>query len=114
MNFDIYDAARGGVVIKNIHVAASFFERFAGLMFRKDPEPYSGLVFYHAGGIHTCFMRFALDIVFIDRNMKVLKLFRKVGPFRLVFCCNSYAAIEFKSGMSGVINAGDILEFKNG
>lgn len=114
MNFDVYSRMRGEIVLKKAHVASSFIERFAGLMFRSDAEPYGGLVFYHAGGIHTCFMRFALDIIFVGRNMEVLKVFKGVGPFRIVFCRGSYATIEFKAGSAGPIKEGDILEFKNG
>ena len=114
MNFDIYSRARGEIVLKNMWVASSFFQRFTGLMFRKDSAPYGGLVFYRTGGIHTCFMRFVLDIVFIDRNMKVLKIFWGIRPFRVVLCPNAYAAIEFRSGTSGAISEGDILEFKHG
>jgi len=114
MNFDIYNRTRNEIALAKVHEASSFLERFAGLMLRKDSAPYNGLIFYHAGGIHTCFMRFALDIVFVDHNMKVVKIFQRIKPFKAVFCLKAYAAIEFKSGMGNTINEGDILEFKNG
>jgi hypothetical protein len=114
MNFDLYNRTRSEIVLKKVHEASSFLERFIGLMLRKDSTPYGGLLFYRAGGIHTCFMRFSLDIVFVDKNMTVLKVYKKVGAFRVAICYNAYAAIEFKSDTSGAISAGDILELKNG
>jgi len=114
MNFDLYNITQNELVIKDVCVASSFWLRFIGLMFRESTAPYGGLVFYRSGGIHTCFMRFALDIVFVDCGMKVTRVFTGVKPFRAVFCPGAYAAIEFKSGSAKSINRGDILEFKNG
>ena len=51
-----------------IILADTFFKRFKGLMLKKDFE--SGLLFKNLkdSTIHTCFMRFTIDIYFIDEN----------------------------------------------
>jgi uncharacterized membrane protein (UPF0127 family) len=62
-------------------VAASFFTRFLGLMGRK-PSDY-GLLLIPCNSVHTCFMRYDLDVFFLDRDYKVLAIRRDMKPWRV-------------------------------
>lgn len=52
-----------------IKYADNYFKRLLGLMFKRDID--YGLLFIlkYGSGIHTCFMRFTIDIYFLDENM---------------------------------------------
>ena len=52
-------------------------------MGRRELKPGEALVISPCNGVHTFFMRFAIDIIFIDRQGKVVKALRNVRPCRL-------------------------------
>ncbi len=54
-----------------IKYADNYFKRLIGLMFKKDID--YGLIFIlkYGSSIHTCFMRFAIDVYFLDENKKI-------------------------------------------
>jgi uncharacterized membrane protein (UPF0127 family) len=57
--------------------------RFLGLMGRKALEPGSGILIRPSSGVHTMFMRFAIDVVGLDRQLRVVKLWPCLRPWRL-------------------------------
>ncbi len=63
------------------HVADSFFTRFLGLMGRR-PSDY-GLLLIPCNSVHTCFMRYDLDVFFLDKDYKVLAIRRDMKPWRM-------------------------------
>lgn len=64
-------------------VADSFLSRLAGLMFQREPPRGEGLLITKCGSIHTCFMRFPIDAMFLDRDGKIVKVVRGIPPWRL-------------------------------
>jgi uncharacterized protein len=61
------------------------FERVQGWLKRNSVEPGEGLLICPCASIHTLGMRFAMDVAFLDRRGRVLKLVPEVGPARLVW-----------------------------
>lgn len=59
--------------------------RSTGLMFRKKSFALIALAFEskQLAGIHTCFMRFTLDLFWLDKNRKVISIAKGVKPFRI-------------------------------
>lgn len=64
-------------------VARSFAERARGLIGRRSLAPGEGMLILKCNAIHTCFMRFPIDAVFLDRNNHVVKTVRDIRPWRL-------------------------------
>jgi len=64
-------------------VAASFWSRLKGLIGRSGLPPGKGLLIPRCNAIHTCFMRFPIDAMFLDRHDKVVKTIRNIRPGRL-------------------------------
>ena len=64
-------------------VAKTFFQRLKGLMGWKRLPPGEGMLILKCNAIHTCFMRFAIDATFLDRDDKVVKVVRDIRPWRL-------------------------------
>ena len=73
MTYRIVNKDKGMVVAQRASVARGFFGRLIGLMFKAGLDERTGLIFYNSPCIHTCFMRFAIDIIFADKNMQVIK-----------------------------------------
>jgi leader peptidase (prepilin peptidase)/N-methyltransferase len=66
-------------------VASTFTSRFLGLMGRSGLAARSGVVFVPGGSVHTWFMRFPIDVVFIDPEGSVKGVAERVRPWRLRF-----------------------------
>lgn len=64
-------------------VARTFFERTKGLIGTKDLAPGEGLLIERCNAIHTFFMSFPIDAVFLDSHDKVVKTVRGIRPWRL-------------------------------
>ena len=66
-----------------ILTATTFFQRLKGLLGRSSFPPDTLLLFPNSGSVHTFFMRFPIDILFLDADYKILRIRRNVPPFRL-------------------------------
>ncbi len=74
----------GRVILPHLELAETFFTRLVGLQFRRDLPDGSGLWITPCSSIHTCCMRFSIDVWMLDREGVVLKCRRCVRPWRLV------------------------------
>lgn len=70
-----------------------------GLLSKKDLKKDEALVISRCQSIHMFFMRFAIDVIFADRNCKVVGIVRNIRPFQLspIFF-KSFFAIELRPG----------------
>ncbi|HEY8538566.1 MAG TPA: DUF192 domain-containing protein [Steroidobacteraceae bacterium] len=74
---------RNGIV-PHVRIASTFGSRFIGLMNRSRLGAEEGLLFVPGGGIHTCWMRFAIDVIFLDAQLEAVRVISNVLPWRLV------------------------------
>lgn len=82
-----------------LEVADSFFTRFRGLMLRRELPEGHGLLLAPCSSIHMCFMRFAIDAVYIDRDYRILKVVTHLRPWLgLSWCPGAWGVIELPSG----------------
>ena len=83
----------------DVMVADSFFARLAGLMFRQKLPPATGLLLAPCSSVHMCFMRFAIDVVYIDKKLKILKVVKNLRPWLgLSMCSQAWATLEMNAG----------------
>lgn len=108
----LINARTGATVATSIAEADDMWKAFKGLMLRKDLPAGHGMVFRPARGIHTHFMRFPIDLVFLDKGNKVVKVKPAMVPWRMDFT-NADGVIEFPAGWAERtdIRAGDQLLF---
>ena len=79
---------------KDVYVAESFLERFKGLMFVPKEKSFN-LLIKKCNSIHTCFMKFNIDIFCLDKDFKVIKVYKGLKPFRFVLPVkNTYNILE--------------------
>lgn len=102
----------GAVVAESIDEANGPWKAFKGLMLRKEMPDSYGMVFRPARGIHTHFMRYPIDLVFLDKTDTVVKVRPAMAPWRMDFT-NADAVIEMNAGIAAArdIRPGDKLNF---
>ncbi len=82
-------------------VARDFWSRFMGIMLKKDLGREEALVFPKCNSIHTCFMRFPIDIIFVDEKGTIREIIDSLKPWRLLFPRrNVKHTIEVRAGLS--------------
>jgi uncharacterized membrane protein (UPF0127 family) len=100
----------GRTLVERLAVADRFWSRFVGWQFRKPPAAGEGLLLVPCSSVHTCMVRFPLDLMFVDRAGEVLVVRRGVRPWRLVApVAKSHAVIELLAGSLGEVQPGDRL-----
>lgn len=72
------------VLVEQLHEAKTFLQRFQGLQFARLLPPNTGLILKDCRSIHTMWMRFAIDAIFVDDGMTVLEIHRGIKPWRFV------------------------------
>lgn len=93
--------------------ADTFGTRLFGLIPRLSLGPEEGLWLEPCAMIHMCFMRFAIDAVFLDKNLKVLRVIENFRPWRFSpWVYGARGVLELPSGRcAGRVAEGDVLEF---
>lgn len=74
-------------------VARSFAERARGLIGAEKPAPGEGLLILRCNAIHTFFMSYPIDAVFLDRGNRVVKEVRGIRPWRF-FVFGGWRAVK--------------------
>ena len=69
-----------------------------GLLGRAGLEPWAGLLIVPASSIHTFFMAFPIDAVFLDRDLRVRSVARGVKPWRMVLRPGARSVLELAAG----------------
>ena len=88
----------GRVVCEQCVVASRPLERMRGLLGRTALEPGAGLLITRSSSIHTFFMAFPIDAVFLDRDLRVRSIVPDVKPFRIVWRPGSRSVLELGAG----------------
>ena len=89
----------GTNTLLEVEIADTFFSRLRGLMGRKPLPPGYGLLLIPCNNIHMCFMRFAIDVIYLDKEYRVQKIVEAVPPWiGLSMCLGAYAALEMNAG----------------
>lgn len=73
----------GQTLVHHCEVATSFFARFVGLMGRANLAADQGLYFPRCNAIHTFFMRFPIDVVYLDADLRVIDVDASLAPWRM-------------------------------
>lgn len=92
------DRDRGVVVCRRCELAETAWPRLLGLMGRRRLEPSDGLILRPAASVHTCFMRFPIDAVFLDADLTVLAVSEHLRPWRASWKRRARAVLELPAG----------------
>jgi uncharacterized membrane protein (UPF0127 family) len=88
--------------------------RLVGLMGRASLPPGHALLLDPCASIHTCFMRFAIDVAFLDEENRVVRMVRQLAPWRLAGARGSRKCVEMAGGaLSTDLAEGDCLKLES-
>jgi uncharacterized membrane protein (UPF0127 family) len=99
MGKQIINTSRQTLVAREVESADSYFKRLKGLMFRAELPPQHGLWIVPCFDIHSCFMRFRFDAIFVDKTLKVLHTIESMKPWRVSkLVRGGHAVLELPAG----------------
>lgn len=82
-----------------IGLADTSLTRLFGLLGRRSLSPGSGLLIQPCSGVHTFGMLFSIDVVALDRDLRVLAVWRRLKPFRITpISLKSHSSLELAPG----------------
>jgi uncharacterized membrane protein (UPF0127 family) len=90
------------------------WSRFWGLMGRRSLPEGEGLLIDPCGSIHTMFMRFPIDVVFLDADNRITRIAEALQPFRVAMGKGCRRVLEMQAGTAGRagLSVGDRLELR--
>ncbi len=114
MKYRLLNTTRGTCLGDAIDVADTSEKRTTGLLKHKELRKGEGLWIVPCEGVHTFFMKFAIDLVYIDKKKVVRKTVPNVAPWRLSLCLPAHSIVELPAGTiePTATRKGDQLEFE--
>ncbi len=89
---------RGTVLGRAVDVADTSAKRRTGLLKHERLEPGEGLWISPCESVHTFFMKFPIDLVYVDKRRKVKKVRHAVPAWRLSACLTAHSVLELPAG----------------
>jgi uncharacterized membrane protein (UPF0127 family)/Flp pilus assembly protein protease CpaA len=93
-------APGGQVVCRRLSIAETPRTRTRGLLGRRSLEPGEGLLLRPANSVHTAFMRFAIDVVFLDEELGVVDVVAGLVPWRIAARRRARVVLELPAGVA--------------
>ncbi len=102
---------RPEILLPRVRKTESLIDRTTGLLGCKSLSPGEGLLLAPCNSIHTLFMRFPIDVVFLNKTNRITKIIRTMKPFHFGMALGASSVLELMAGQvdrSG-ISPGDQL-----
>jgi uncharacterized membrane protein (UPF0127 family) len=113
IRLQVSNLTRHTVLATCMEVADSAARRSKGLLGRERLAPGEGLWIRPCEAVHTFWMRFSIDLIYLDRKNRIRKLVSAVPPWRLSACLWAHSVLELPTGTirETQTQAGDSLDF---
>lgn len=111
----ILNRTRKTILGEHVSVAETSVRRMVGLLGKPRLDPGTGLLIVPSQAIHTVAMHFAIDVIFLDRNWRIVSLRRAMPPFRISSLhWNARCVLELPAGVIAATSTavGDQLEIR--
>lgn len=109
----ITNKTKDTILAEKAQIADTHFDRLKGLLGRASLKQGEGLIIVPCSSIHTFFMKFSIDVIFLNKNYRVVLIANKLPPWRL-FGVPFFErfVIELPSGIVKKTNTniGDLIE----
>jgi hypothetical protein len=107
-----FNRTRGRQIAARVLKAADYESRSRGLLGRHSLDPAEGLWIVPCPMIHTFFMKFPIDVVFLTKDLKVARVMENLKPWRISpWVLRAHSVLELAGGvLTGSISIGDQLE----
>lgn len=94
----ILNTTRSSTVCERAVLADGPLSRMRGLLGRRELGAGEGLLLTPAPAIHTAFMRFGIDAVFLDADLRVLRVAERLAPWRAAATRHARSVLELGAG----------------
>ena len=91
----------GSIVCERCVLADTALARMRGLLGRRELPSGEGILLKPASSVHMAFMRFPIDAVFLDRDLRVMKVATDLRPWRAAGSRGAKAVLEIPAGEAG-------------
>ncbi len=110
----VSNQSRSRVLADRADIADTSAKRRRGLLKHTSLEPGEGLWIAPCEGVHTFGMKFTIDVVFLTRNKRVVKIRPNMVRGRIAFSLRAHSVLELPAGtvIGTDTQAGDQLEFE--
>ena len=110
----VHNPSRATTLADRAQIADTSRTRKTGLLKHDRLEPGDGLWIKPCEGVHTVGMKFPIDVLFLDKRRKVVKIRAAMPRWRMAACLWAHSVLELPSGTAAATNttAGDQLEFE--
>ena len=110
----IANQTKGTELASDARAARSLRSRAVGLLGKSSLPAGRALLIEPCSSVHTAFMRFAIDVVYVDRSRRVVKVVANLKPFRMSAARGRCSVIELPSGVIAASKTapGDQLAFE--
>ena len=98
LSLKLINRRTGQTIASAVEIADTRRTRRRGLLGRDAMDPTAALILTPCCSIHTAFMRFAIDVMFVDRDGRVRRIVRELVPWRAVWCARAHAVVELAAG----------------
>ena len=110
----VSNQTRGRVLADRADIADTSAKRRTGLLKHSRLEPGEGLWIAPCEGVHTFGMKFPIDVLFLDRKRRVVKVRGGMPRWRMSACLRAHSVLELPSGTAAAseTQAGDQLDLE--
>jgi uncharacterized protein len=114
-SFALMNARTGSVIASDVEMALTRRTRKKGLLGRPALAPLSALVLAPCAAVHTMFMRFAIDVIFVDAKGQAIHVVHNLAPWRAAMKMFAHAVVELPAGTlaNREVMVGDSLYLTN-
>lgn len=97
---------RAGNVYINAHIAKGFFAKLKGLLFKPMLDDREAIVLTRCNSVHTCGMQYAIDVIFLNKQFKVVRIESDCKPWRFFYCRGAAHTLEMLAGQADNLRLG--------
>ena len=115
LKIQVQNLTRNAELADRAEVADTSTKRRTGLLKHTGLEPGEGLWIVPCESVHSFFMKFTIDVLYLDRKHRVKKIRPEMAPWRISGCLMAHSVLELPAGTitrTGT-ERGDQLEIKN-
>ena len=95
----LFDKISNKLISDKVEVASSTYQRTVGLLKYQNIESQQGMQILFCNSIHTFFMKFPIDCIFVNKHLEVVKIYENVKPYRIILpIFKASSVFEFSSG----------------
>lgn len=107
----VTNLTRNTVIVSAGRIANTPWANFRGLMLAPPLQPGEGLVIVPCSSIHTHFMRFAIDVLYVNKENVIVGIDRNLRPWRIGrFYKGVHYVVELPAGAAAQCQVGDCLK----